>query len=208
MASSDPEKLAKAWATATSLHAYSVEKAEQRWRESTPGWQRPQTHEVFSVGWAFRNQEFHKRLVAAQKATLKELIAGQIIGLGRLSGSKGIDKISGSFWIDAKVEDWFGGKVSCDGSTYSEVCVVSAGAIAPTLEKASSTVGAPSRAVVIRAAIEAYAKVDPGLVKPPSVRFRAYRAYISEHGYDPRTDRGFNQKTFEKYELEYRNKNR
>jgi hypothetical protein len=206
MAAIDPEKVAKAWATATPIHGYTVAKATQKWRESTPGWPLPATHQVFSVDAMFLNQEFQKRLVAARKATIKELIAGQIVGLGRSSNSKGIERISESFWIDAKVEDWSGGTASCDGTSFSEIGVVPTSTLTPSQPVASSTVGPPSKAVVILAAIAAYAKEDPRLERPPSERFRAYRAYISSHGHNPHTARGFSQKTFEKYEQQFRNR--
>jgi hypothetical protein len=68
--------------------------------------------------------------------------------------------------------------------------------------------GRPSKKGVIRHAIANHAKQDPKLRQPPVVRRRNYRAYISQHGYDLRQDSGFTNSTFEKYETEYRNKNK
>ena len=66
--------------------------------------------------------------------------------------------------------------------------------------------GRPSKAEVIRAAITDYQKTDPGLSRPPSEQYRTYRSYISPQGYKPYRDAGFSNKTFEKYEREFRPK--
>lgn len=237
MALGDPEKLAKAWATAPSLHAYSVEKAEQKWRESTPGWPLPETHAVFSVDWYFRTQEFQKRLEAARKSTIKELIAGQIVGLGRPSDSKGIEQVPESFWIDAVVDDWPGGTASCDGRTFTEVSVVpgsaseldqsaagstagqslagrglsvlSAGSGEPNQPEVRRRRGPPSKAPEILAAISAAEQKDPTLWdRTPDKRLKMIYSELALVGLYPNKQSGLSQKTIQKYETAVRPKNK
>lgn len=66
----------------------------------------------------------------------------------------------------------------------------------------------PTKREVIIAAIAEYAATDPQLEQPPAVRYRAYRSYISAHGYNVHTTRGFSIKTFEVYERAFRNMNK
>lgn len=68
--------------------------------------------------------------------------------------------------------------------------------------------GRPSKGDVILAAIAEHSTNDPGLKLPKSERFRAYRFYISERGYDPHREDGFSDKTIEKFETEFRKKKR
>ena len=68
--------------------------------------------------------------------------------------------------------------------------------------------GRPSKKSVIKAAIAEHAKSDPGLAQPKNERFKAYRSYIFEQGYNPRRDSGFSDKTIEKYETEFRRKSK
>jgi hypothetical protein len=66
--------------------------------------------------------------------------------------------------------------------------------------------GRPSKASVILAAIAEHAKTDLHLERPRPERYRNYRSYARSQGYDPHRDAGFSDKTFEKYEREFRNK--
>ena len=68
--------------------------------------------------------------------------------------------------------------------------------------------GRPSHANVIRAAIAEQARTDPRLERPRRERYENYRAYAKSQGYDPRRDDGFSEKTFEKYERQFRNKHK
>lgn len=120
---------------------------------------------------------------------------------------------------------WSKGELNVDGTSYFDIrvvrCLVDSqesvqpgdeqsatrvvpDAIASVQPKLRSGPGRPSNAEVIRAAINDYAKTDSGLRSPCVKRYRAYRSYISAQGIDP--DSGFSDKTFEKYEREFRRK--
>ena len=86
-----------------------------------------------------------------------------------------------------------------DKQSATEVAPDSIAAVSP---QPRTGPGRPSNAEVIQAAIEDYARTDPGLRKPRVKRYRAYRTYISGQGIDP--DFGFSDKTFERYESEFR----
>jgi hypothetical protein len=140
----------------------------------------------------------------AKADILNDLIAGRLVGFGRPSESYDFERIDASYWIGAKV-DW-GGSASRDSRTFIEVRIVMPDAIAPIQPKPQPGPGRPSKAEVIRAAIDEYAKSDSALDRPRSERYRAYRSYISSKGFKRVRDAGFSDKTFEKYEREFRNK--
>lgn len=199
--------LARIWADATPLARFMEERAEQECRESTPARnptraRQPSTMELLAASMQFQ-RELASARDKARTATINDLIAGRIVGLGRPSDSYLFERVEVSFWIGAVV-DWMCGTASRDGRTVIEVRVVPAGVLKPVQPEAHEAPGRPSMADVIRAAIADYAKADPALRRPPTERYRAYRAYISARGYDPHRDPGFTKKTYEKYEREFR----
>ena len=98
--------------------------------------------------------------------------------------------------------------VSRDGTKVMDVRLAPPDVLQALQDKPQPPTPSSSIAYVIRAAIAEYAKTDPRLRPPPSDRYRAYRSYISSRGFDPRKDRGFSDKTFERYEQEFRRKSK
>lgn len=151
------------------------------------------------------------QIESSRKATLEtenDLVAGRLTGIGRKPNSHQFERIPASYWIGAAIE-WGRDAVTRDGEELIEVRITSARTIdtrVETLEQPRP--GRPTKGDVILAAISDYAADDPTLKGPRSERFRAYRAYISEQGYDPRKDDGFSDKTIEKFETEYRKEKR
>jgi hypothetical protein len=135
--------------------------------------------------------------------TVSDLIAGRLIGLGRGSGSYSIEAIDPAFWIGAKID---GDSASRESTKLIEIHIASPDSIPSLKARSHPGSGRPSKADVIRAAIADHAKTDPGLDRPRLERFRRYGEFISAQGFNPRKDSGFGEKTFEKYELEYRKK--
>ena len=164
---------------------------------------------------------------------LRSLYAGQLISVGKhaLDGSDGIERIPEQYYFFLDIETgrpfadiaWSKGKVRTDTEAYFQVRVVQRlskytfrgrnGVVdlrvltksKPTtiqIEKVSNP-GRPSSKSAIWAAIAAHAKKDPTLSQPRKIRFKEYRAHMSQNGYDLKRP-GFSDKTLEKYETEFR----
>lgn len=201
--------LRRIWADATPLSKFIEDRAEQLCREAPPIPRRkiPRNHQLSPLEGMALMMELNANLdtarVKALKETVNHLVAGRIVGLGRRSDSYDIEAIEGSFWIGADVG---GDTASQRSKKMIDIRIVSPEAIPSIQPKAQAGPGRPSEGDVILAAISEYARTDPGLKRPPSVRYRAYRSYIASKGYDP-DGAGFGVKTLEKYETEYRNEN-
>ncbi len=94
------------------------------------------------------------------------------------------------------------------GQKAGHVSIVTSRVDEPTQMREHRKPEKPTKREVIIAAIAEYAATDPQLDQSPAVRYRAYRSYISAHGYNVHTTRGFSIKTFEVHELAFRNKNK
>ena len=103
---------------------------------------------------------------------------------------------------------WYENALTRDGQELIEIRVTTAPLGEPPAAQPQQRPGRPSKRDVIRAAIGSYAERDPSLDRPRHERYRAYRAYISSVGFDPRKDTGFADKTLEKYEGEFRRTNK
>jgi hypothetical protein len=200
--SSDNQALRRVWADATLLSKYVEDRAETLVREAPPARGRkirrirqPSTLEYIALASEYHGN-LHIARGKAQKATINDLIAGRIVGLGRRPGSYVFEAIEPSFWIGADVA---GDAVTREGVKIIEVRMVQPDAI--PVDQAEAKKASPKE--LICAAITEYLKKDPGLSRPPAERYRAYRAYISKQGRDPRRERGFGDKNFEKYEREF-----
>jgi hypothetical protein len=64
--------------------------------------------------------------------------------------------------------------------------------------------GRPTMREPILDAIADYVATDPKMGRPPTVRYRAYRTYLSNHGYERGRVASISEKTFEKFETEFR----
>ena len=137
----------------------------------------------------------------AKTATINDLIAGRLVGLGRPAASYNLEAIDASFWIGAAVD---GDTASRDGAKVIDVRIVNPADVPSIQPQPKSGLGRPSQRDLIFEAIADHRKTDPGLKRPRAERLRAYRSYISTKGYDPRIDAGFDVKTIEKYEAAIR----
>ena len=144
-----------------------------------------------------------ERFERVKVATMNDLIAGRLACIGRPAQSYAFKKIDASFWIGASVQ-WYGNAVSRGGDELIEVRVITSPVPVQIQTGQAKGPGRPSKASVIREAIAEYAKGDPNLNRPPLERRRHYRSYISSRGYDPHKDAGFDEKTIQKYEREFR----
>jgi hypothetical protein len=135
--------------------------------------------------WA--NLARYAELVAVQRiardrawdATLSDLIAERLMGLGRRPGSQDIEPIDASHWIGADV----GGDTLSRGEVkFIDIRVAEPEVVQAIEPKPHSGLGRPSEVEAIQKAISAYAKTDPELKRPPDVRHRAYRKDIASQG--------------------------
>ena len=201
----DPAKLARVWADAAPLSSYITSRANEVLAQSKSANRSPDSSSAMER--TARTLEFHmNRQIAMEKAkaeTKNHLIAGRLNCVGRKSDSYNFERIGPSFWVGAKI-DWGNDSVSRDDEVVVEVRVITE----TTVDHGSEEAESRTTREIVAAAIEHYATQDPTLSAPPSVRFRAYRAYIEKQGFDPFRDRGFSTKTFEACETEYRNNNK
>lgn len=142
---------------------------------------------------------------AAKDETINDLVARRLVGLGRAPRSRNIQSIDPSFWIDAEI-DWEQDAAVRGRKKMVAIRLVLPDAIKEMQPTSEARSGPPSERDLILAAIEQYAKKknDPALRRPPGERYAAYRAFITEKGRNPRSERGFSVSAFEKFELEYR----
>jgi hypothetical protein len=114
--SSSTAGLAGIWADATPLTRFIEERAEQSLQEGTPAYGEtnraaPLSNHQSDLVPRWANLARHAEFVAAlrvardraQVETIKDLVAGRLVGLGRLSDSYNIENIDASFWIGADV---------------------------------------------------------------------------------------------------------
>jgi hypothetical protein len=171
--------LAQVWADATPLARFIEERAEQRRRESARARGPARGRQLSTIEQVARNLEIDVNRASARDkartATVNDLIAARIAGLGRPSDSYVFERISESFWIGAAI-DWITGSASCDGSTVIEIRIVPVDALKPVQPEVRATAGRLSKKDAIRTAIAAYAKEHPTLDRPPLERFQAYRS--------------------------------
>ena len=208
----DVSALARQWADAETLCDFLKTRAESI-RMATQGTEtsgKP-ISEMSSVEIAVLtlrgNTDLQAALAEAKRGISDEVVAGRIYCIGRRRDSLEFEKVPPSFWIGAKI-DWGGDAVGRDDEEFMDLRVLTGSIAAPPEVQDEPRSGRPSKGNVILAAIEKYANDDPGLKGTKSKRFRSYRSYISEQGYDPRTDPGFGDKTIEKFETAYRKKKR
>ncbi|HUN77255.1 MAG TPA: hypothetical protein VMU40_22285 [Steroidobacteraceae bacterium] len=205
------EALARIWADATPLDAFVEKKAEQLCgvtvapatmeprRDVQPsGIERYSTVERLAL-WSQVQTSLMAARAQATRDTSNELVAGRLVGLGRMSTSYAIEVIEASFWIGAAIA---GDTASRDGRKMIDIRIVLPETI-PSFQPKPQSRGKPSEGDVIKAAILDWAKTDPALRRPPLVRYKAYRAFIVSQRRDPK-DPGFDEKTFQKYETEFR----
>jgi len=209
-ASAHAATLARIWADATPLAKFVKDRAERLCREGTPGSRtdtrrvgNPSTKEQL-VLYMQGQTDLMAAWGRAKTDTINDLIAGRLVGLGRPSDSYSFDRIDPSVWIGAEV-DW-AGTVSRDGTKIIEVRIVLPSALSAVQPNSQLEPEELTKVDAIRAAIIEYAKADPFLRQSlPSKRYRAYKSYISSKGFDP-NKRGFSDKSFQKYELEFKRK--
>lgn len=144
------------------------------------------------------------RLKSTEDRISNDLIAGRISAIGRRANSHRFRVLKHSHWIGSTV-DWSGSSMTHGRVAYVDIRIIDQ---APPDAK----VGEPAKEYqntkdVVEAAILSYSAEDPELSARPEIRFRAYRVFIRERGFDPHRDRGFSTKTFEAYEKKFRNKN-
>jgi hypothetical protein len=224
---SDAAALARIWADSTPLYTFVEDRLKQlpdespaaasnvatagtkpvnrkrRKRSATPSGFETLAASLDSMSAAIEvGRKHNDRFKRVTAAMMDDLIAGRLACIGRPAQSYVFKKIDPSFWIGARVQ-WYGNAVIRGDEELIEVRVTKS-IPAQIEDRPEKGPGRPSKANVIRDAIVEYAKGDPRLNRPPFERYRAYRAYISDRGYDPRKDSGFKDKTFEKYEAEYR----
>jgi hypothetical protein len=208
--SSHGATLAQIWAYATRLGKFVEERAERLCREATPPRKARRVPKWRGLEMMAEAMEYDRNLIAARvkakTATINDLIAGQIVGLGRPSDSYNFERIDRSFWVGAAV-DWDRDAVIRDGTQIIDVRIVLPYALPVAQPKQQLNPETSARIEVIRAAIREYATTDPDLSQPRSRRYRTYRSYISSQGFNVKK-RGFSDKTFEKYELEFRRKSK
>jgi hypothetical protein len=211
---SDTSALRQIWAKATPLSKFIEERTKRLPEEAIPADRDTNRADGLPTGAAdlvpqLANLARYAGVLAAVRVardraeadTINDLAAGQLVALGRRSGSYDIETIDGSFWIGADVA---GNAVARAGTEIIDVRIVLPDALPVMQPKQQSDLEAKRRAEVIREAIRDYAaKIDPNLGPPRSKRYKAYRSYISSRGFDIKK-RGFSDKTFEKAETEFR----
>ncbi len=201
--------------------------AEPRYIELFTGSWLPRT-------WEARQRKLASTTKNERIYLLGEIYAGQLWAIGFRTLPTGCDKLTRVprqhfFFDEAEGREqgpeihWSKGELTVDGISYFDIRVVrcpvasqksvqpgdkqsvtaaAPDSVAAVLPQPRTGPGRPSNAEVIQAAIKDYARADPGLRKPRVKRYRAYRTYISGQGIDP--DVGFSDKTFERYESEFR----
>lgn len=194
MDTSSTEELRRIWAGAIPLSKFIEDRTGGR-APPAPGLKTRKIRKPSALELIFERNE-------VQQETIKDLIAGRLVAVGRRSDSYEFDWISASFWIGAVV---IADTVSRDGTLLVEVGIAPPEARRDVQQKQKPNPEASARAEVRRAAIMEYLKTDPDLSAPRSKRYRAYKSYISSHGFDT-NKRGFSVKTFEKDETEFRPK--
>ena len=192
------------WADAVPLNRFIEDVATRTLSERVPALPKKVTPAISSSNaemlsqYLLANIDLMGAKSKAQNYTINNLIAGRLVGIGRHPKTYDVEKINAAFWVGGAIGD---NSVSRDGVEWIDVRIVPADAL-PTIKSEAPRI--LTTADVIRAAIAEYAKTDPKLSQPPSIRHRAYRTYITSTGIDLRKDRGFGAKTFEKYETEFR----
>ena len=194
------------WAYATPLSQFVERRAEQSCPEAAELKAR-RDRQASTLKYLGASIEFGFALRAAvekaRTATVNDLVAGRLVGLGRTPKSRDIQPIDSSFWVDAEI-DWEHDAMARARKKMVAVRVVLPDAMKAVRPTAEDRPGPHSERELILAAIEEYAKKDPALRRPPAERYEAYRAFITKKGRNPRRERGFSESAFEKYELEYR----
>ena len=205
MDSTSTPALRRIWADATPLSKFIEDRAEQLCREGpattgkTPGNRKPTAFEGIALVLEYQGN-LNSARNRARTETINHLVAGRFVGLGRRSASYDIETIDSSFWIGADV----GGDTVARGDTkIIEVRIVQPDVVQSIQPKPHSGLGRPSESKAIQEAISVYAKTDPALKRSPSVRYEAYRKHLASQGHNPK-DPGFDKKTLQKYETEYR----
>jgi hypothetical protein len=208
MVAIDPEKAAKAWATATPLHEFIEQETARQCRETLPDWPTDWTPEDDSRGSYLRLQQWRAKQNPVQALTTYELLAGRLIGFGRMSDSNVIEFVSEAFW-DGADTDWKNETAkSREGRVVSEIRVVAVDALKLPQPAPRVGPGRPSIADVLLPAIAACAKADPVFFRrPPSERRAAYKSYFLSLGVKLNKDLKIGSSTFEKYEQIYRDDN-
>jgi hypothetical protein len=197
----DRRQMAKTWADATPLHIHVARQAAELAKTiEFPGIQLVRDPNDADIRRAI-------------EATRNELVKGTLIALGRRPESRRIEEVIDTFWVGASVEPDSDEVVHGD-ERWLDVRLVAderEAGMRPVASEAEPSPGRPSKKNVIREAIAEYASSngDPELSRQSvRSRYRAYRAYISNRGFDPQSEDGFKDKTFQKYETEFRRKNR
>jgi hypothetical protein len=122
-----------------------------------------------------------------------------------------VQPIESDVWVEASISD-DNAAITTDGyGDFVDVRIIAnSGLTEPGQRSIGNTPparkpGRPTKARIIRSAIGHFAQ-DPGwfVKKSPDERLRAYKSYISQVGHDPDNEPGFNKKTFQKYEREFR----
>jgi len=202
--------LARIWADAFPLAEYVSERANRSSREepSTPKTRRGRKMSTVEMLAGITEAQVTLRVMRdkTRTATVNDLIAGRIIAVGRPSDVYNFERLDPSFWIGAAV-DWDRDAASRDGRKVIDVRIVKPGDIPSVQPRLHEVPGRPSKSDVISAAIVEYAKTDPTLDRPPMERRSAYYVYIAARGYNPRRDKGFSEKTIQKFERLFRSKN-
>lgn len=212
MKASNSAKLARIWADAVPLSSFIVATSrggagQAEYGDDTRS-SDDRSSRIENVARMVESAAYQLASLKEAKAeTMNELIAGRLVCLGRKPYSNEFEKIDPSTWIGADV-DWGGNTVTRDDQAIIDVRVMTSRVDEEAGVRDKRGPGRPSQGEVISAAIAKYAVEDPKLNRPLLERYRAYKSYISKCGYDPHKDDGFSDKTIEKYETEYRNKNR
>lgn len=197
------------WADATPLTKFIDERAERLFRQTPAApWltvDAPGESSSLGVRIAAGVESYKNRFAARDKAkaaTINDLVAGRLVGLGRPSGSRDLEKIEGLFWIGAEFVS--GNSVKSRGRRMMTHVRILPSDASPSLQpKPRSGPGRPSQREAIKAAIVDHARADPGWWnRSPSVRHKGYRDHIAKQGYDP-SGPGFDKKTLQKYETAF-----
>lgn len=203
MAMETDKALARTWANAVPLSKFATERAQRLAQGMGVGGDR--SEEPFAA--LSRAVQHHANVrVAFDRAyeeTINDLIAGRLVCIGRKSKAYEFQVIDSGFWIGASI-DWSGNAANRGRQSLIELRIAESPATALTPPALKQGPGRPSKAAAIRAAIAEYSKSDARLSRPPFERYRAYRAYLTDRGFDLRRESGFKDKTFEKYEREFR----
>jgi hypothetical protein len=139
----------------------------------------------------------------AKEQISNDMVAGRISAIGRRSKSRRFVILDSSYWIGANV-DWGDNSLTLGRVVYVDIRVVDQQL--SSLPGAEPTAEFQGTSDVVKAAIANYSAEDPDLKAKPDIRFRAYRKYVRDKGFDPHK-RGFSTKTFEACETKFRNKN-